>query len=638
MRIGNEKKGRQLISKSVNLQDEVTRIRNHLWSKYGPNNIPPFDPKSMKENCDEAGAKKLFPALLSAMSSDDQSQNRELQNEKKCVTIINMLMFGQSQKASWFQKILSNQVVSRGISDSGLSILNKSGISASKSTQKRELQKLASSHSNTVKGFIDETIRMKCLLVLMIDDYTNIHTKHRPLDSTTSTARSMATILLKRFPDVPAITADPSLAVANPQCLSIDLISDFFERSCKKLFLTFASVMPQWIRTIFFDPEMERHRYGQHNYQQQQSMKALRKMKECRLVDEVEMPLKCFDDFFKASCHAAEQGLDKYLEHFICPQPGDWPAQFYMRQIQYNATGTVPQHLQNIVPFIGPLHVQLNARQSLCVTNIQFFKAAYSWIFGSRKRLATKPRADKITVLEEILYGGWTVVRDHVMAAFCQCKDLQFLTLVNMLDNFLPAVLSVYSVVFKTGNTELYADTLLRLWAMFFCYKRHHYNKAPLIWISNFLFWQKQEHPLFSTLMKTLNAFDEYPVENFHSILRSQTSEADSGEVLRKKAKALDFSKVMTSNFSSVFATERKYNYKRNKLEYLKLKAAKFIFNLLSKIKENLNIAEQVPRPKGKQRNLTYWKLPYLFGDDIISSKVLPIGFQFAGKEPDPKR
>ena len=64
--------------------------------------------------------------------------------------------------------------------------------------------------------------------------------------------------------------------------------------------------------------------------------------------------------------------------------------------------------------------------------------------------------------------------------------------------------------------------------------------------------------------MKSLNAFDEYPVESFHSILRAQTSKPDSAEVLRKKAKALDFSKVMTSNFSSAFAPERKYNYKRS--------------------------------------------------------------------------
>ena len=87
-----------------------------------------------------------------------------------------------------------------------------------------------------------------------------------------------------------------------------------------------------------------------------------------------------------------------------------------------------------------------------------------------------------------------------------------------------------------------------------------------------------------------------------------------------------------------MFATERKYSYKRNELEYLTLRAAKFIFNILCKIKENLHIAVQAPRPRGKQRNMTYWKLPYLFGDDVVSSKVLPIGFQFAGKEPDPRR
>ena len=53
-------------------------------------------------------------------------------------------------------------------------------------------------------------------------------------------------------------------------------------------------------------------------------------------------------------------------------------------------------------------------------------------------------------------------------------------------------------------------------------------------------------------LMKNLNAFDECPIENFHSIIRAQTSEADSGELLCKKANALDFSKVDFQLFVSV--------------------------------------------------------------------------------------
>ena len=43
-----------------------------------------------------------------------------------------MLMFGQSQKASWFQKLISNMVVKKGISEGGLSVLNQSGIAVSK--------------------------------------------------------------------------------------------------------------------------------------------------------------------------------------------------------------------------------------------------------------------------------------------------------------------------------------------------------------------------------------------------------------------------------------------------------------------------------------------------------------------------
>ena len=59
---------------------------------------------------------------------------------------------------------------------------------------------------------------------------------------------------------------------------------------------------------------------------------------------------------------------------FICPQPHDWLAQFYMRQIQNNLLVYAPKSLQSIVPFIGPLHVQLNARERACILNIDFFK------------------------------------------------------------------------------------------------------------------------------------------------------------------------------------------------------------------------------------------------------------------------
>ncbi len=123
-----------LIQQRVDLQ-EVRLCKNFLWGNYGKSEeLPLFDPKSLKALCSKAGATKLFNAIVNAMSSEDQSSSRLLQNEKKAVAIIYMLVFGQSQKASWFQKLISTMAVSKGISETGLSILNKSGIALSKST------------------------------------------------------------------------------------------------------------------------------------------------------------------------------------------------------------------------------------------------------------------------------------------------------------------------------------------------------------------------------------------------------------------------------------------------------------------------------------------------------------------------
>ena len=67
--------------------------------------------------------------------------------------------------------------------------------------------------------------------------------------------------------------------------------------------------------------------------------------------------------------------------------------------------------------------------------------------------------------------------------------------------------------------------------------------------------------------------------------------------------------------------------------------AAKFLINTFQDIKDNLNNATQVTRPKRKKRNLTYWKLPQLYGDEaIVTSKILPLGYQFLGKEPNPSK
>ena len=61
-------------------------------------------------------------------------------------------MFGQSQKASGFQRVMSSMVVGKGISEGGLSVLNKNGNAVSKSTQPRHLYQIAEKHKHLLKS------------------------------------------------------------------------------------------------------------------------------------------------------------------------------------------------------------------------------------------------------------------------------------------------------------------------------------------------------------------------------------------------------------------------------------------------------------------------------------------------------
>ena len=103
-------------------------------------------------------------------------------------------------------------------------------------------------------------------------------------------------------------------------------------------------------------------------------------------------------------------------------------------------------------------------------------------------------------------------MRDSILPVFSQCKDLQYLTLLNLVDNYIPLVLSIYSIVFKSNDLEMYSKSLLHCWVMFMVFKRCHYDKALLVAVSIIKYWKENSHPLFQTMSDALVAFDEYPV------------------------------------------------------------------------------------------------------------------------------
>ena len=112
------------------------------------------------------------------------------------------------------------------------------------------------------------------------------------------------------------------------------------------------------------------------------------------------------------------------------------------------------------------------------------------------------------------------------------------MTLLNLLDNYIPLVLTIYSTSFKLNNFFEYFNAMIRIWTMFMCLERHHYDKAPLVWIVMCTYWGINNPDLYLMLRLFLVIFDEYPVENADSIIRSKTSDSDTIEQMQQKAKA----------------------------------------------------------------------------------------------------
>ena len=140
---------------------------------------------------------------------------------------------------------------------------------------------------------------------------------------------------------------------------------------------------------------------------------------------------------------------------------GDWPCQFYVRQVVYR------ESIHNLVPMIGPLHISLNAREIILLKFHPFFVQLYAFLFNSKKALAKKPKPWRISLLLEVVYGGWLLVRDAIMSVFAGSKDVQYLTLVTLLDTYVP--LSLFSIQWCLEITWL-IHTLILFFAAGSCF------------------------------------------------------------------------------------------------------------------------------------------------------------------------
>ena len=82
-----------------------------------------------------------------------------------------------------------------------------------------------------------------------------------------------------------------------------------------------------------------------------------------------------------------------------------------------------------------------------------------------------------------------------------------------------------------------------------------------LAFISDIQYWVSIQHPIINTLKSYLQMFDEYPVENFHSLVRRHMfRKVTAGEWLRHDAIFIDYHRN-DNEFAQTFASKRSYSY-----------------------------------------------------------------------------
>ena len=512
-----------------------------------------YSPEKLEAFCKANGGPTVFSSLhdmMAPLKQQRQTNRRDISSRKYTVIILYLMMYGQSQMSNWLQRDVSKFLHYHGLSDTGMRAMHEMGLALGTTTFYRTMQQDSSPHLAKIDKIIRQAMRDKKLIVVIIDDYSNIHTRRRPQDNPANISH-MATVILRVF-DLPAIAVQQPPANF-PGAINIHLLLNNFLHNMPLFFRTFIAGGPQQLNQYFFNPHNERLRLTTHMYGESNNVRQVRAVANAHLIDCTQQTLKSLTDYRNAANVYLHTALQEYLQQYQLLIPGDWPSQFHQRQLYNNE----PQDslLRNTTAMMGPLHVSLNAQENVVLKFINFFSAIYRHLFN--RQLAKKPKPWRITLLLELLFGGWTLIREPVLQRLQRFKDVQFLTLINLVDNYVPLALCIYSVIFKANAFHLYSLAMQQVWIMYYTFNRRHYDKAPLVWLANTSYWQHTQHPIFTLLQNSLYTTDESPVENFHSLLRARTNEWDTAATIQTKARWIDENRHALLKFSSWFGPPR---------------------------------------------------------------------------------
>lgn len=171
---------------------------------------PEYDPEQFRLMCMSAGAPTLFDTILAAVTTPRHSKQRINLNKKRTVSIIYKLCYCLSQQCNPLQVDHGLYLHSSHLNQEGVDTENQLGNSCCRRSVTNSLNSLAENHKQNLEAFLEDAYKNEWLLILIIDDYTTVHTHRRPTSCKSSTSNSMCTIVVKAFKAIKAIKVPKS--------------------------------------------------------------------------------------------------------------------------------------------------------------------------------------------------------------------------------------------------------------------------------------------------------------------------------------------------------------------------------------------------------------------------------------------
>ncbi|PKC60709.1 hypothetical protein RhiirA1_444780 [Rhizophagus irregularis] len=550
----------------------------------------------------------FFDELYQGTNPKTKSDKTNNSNKKKLVSLCYFLASINNKYINGIKADIGSYLQTSGASATSIDTLANLGLSVSRMTVNQQKKIVSDEHKQSVDNYCLQNIEK--MFVLNIDDYHNIHRRTMPSLLETHNIFHFVTILLNSNPNIPRIPCfSNNILIHNPKGIDSKLIIKKFENYfMNQIGKSYYEQNELWKNLLIEDSYENRiENLNVHNYDGRiQKHQELRSLNNSKLVDFILHPLHSTKDYIECSnlLFKVFERLENtdYLDHYIIPIIADWPGQVNIRRaitlrINRGIASGISKQILSLIPMIGPLHISLNSRETLFQTYHFFFEMLYHDLFEDKKVLSQKPKQTVINLILDLTFNGWKKIRKVIMNRFKNSKDAEYRMMIDLLDNSIPLTLDIYAVLFRSGYFEGYLESVVRVWVLFQRLRRHNYNKAPLVFLSDVFYWELNNHPMANVLKKNLPIFNDYFVENFHCSIKSQTAESNNALQIIQKAKIIDAERNNNS-FKESFINSRNPTIFQNKLNYLERKVSLFLFSLFDKIYHNIGNTTKINNKK----------------------------------------